>query len=513
MRRLALFLVATVGLSLAATRGSARATCPSTCTAQLAECKRTCPDGGQARRDCRAACAERSTCTAPGASIGTLAYVVTECTTDPQKRSSLKQTLFVRHGNCDPVPVATFGPSRPLTTPFDDPCTFYGVQRLGTSFHDSGQQGLAVGVFQNAAVLRDGSTVFNLTKQLSNVPALTPDVPEEGIFVVRAGESEPHRLGPPSRAPQLFSFRWSVSPDGRTIAFIDLGDPKEPPYYEAPQIFLLDTRRNRRKQLTHQPRRPNLTGDDNGIALPIFLNKRTIAYYSGSTDTHLRAFQVTTDGKESALGSFIAANGAQIVARFEVTSGSPHEVLGLFPNEPSVNQPGRFAREAFLVDGKQLVQLTNFHRSDTIPGGLGGAGVFVRGRMLFLATANDTGENPHELCQLFSVDTRGRPSSLRQLTHLPFDGRPSSVWGCISLPPGCGIWSLSTAADGVTGTVLFESSCDPVGANPFGGQIFAMRPDGTGLRQLTSARGMTTDPDGTVHVELAGPFAYPVGSH
>lgn len=56
---------------------------------------------------------------------------------------------------------------------------------------------------------------------------------------------------------------------------------------------------------------------------------------------------------------------------------------------------------------------------------------------------------------------------------------------------------------------MFSASCDPVGANPFGDQIFAMRPDGTGLRQLTNARGMTTDPDGTVHVELAGPFAYP----
>src|SRR5262245_11320109 len=507
VHRLVLVLVAIVGLSLTAPRGGAAATCQSTCTQQLEACKQTCPGGGQGRRDCRAACAERSNCTAPGARIRMLAYVVTECTTDPQKRSSLKQTLFVRHGNCDAVPVAAFGPSHPVTTPFGDLCTSYGVQRLGSSFYEI-DRGRSVGVFQNAAVLRDGSTVFNLTKQLSNLPALTPDVPEEGIFVVRADGSGLRRLGPPSRAPQLFSFRWSVSPDGRTIAFIDLGDPNEPPYYEAPQVFLLDTRRNRRKQLTHQARRPNLVVDDNGIALPIFLNKRTIAYYSGSTGIDLRAFQVTTDGKESALGTFIAANGAQIVSRFEVTSGSPHEVLGEFPNEPSVNTPGRFAREAFLVDGKQLVQLTNFHRSDTISGGLGGAGLFVRGRMLFLATANDTGENPHELCQLFSIDTLGKPSSLRQLTHLPFDGRPSSSSGCIFPPPGCGIWSLSTAADGVTGTVLFESSCDPVGANPFGDQIFAMRPDGTGLRQLTNARGMTTDPDGTVHVEMPGPFAY-----
>jgi hypothetical protein len=34
--------------------------------------------------------------------------------------------------------------------------------------------------------------------------------------------------------------------------------------------------------------------------------------------------------------------------------------------------------------------------------------------------------------------------------------------------------------DRITGTVLFASSCDPVGTNPFGEQLFAMRPDGTG---------------------------------
>ncbi len=91
--------MAIVGLSLAATRGRAAAACPSTCTQQLAECKRMCPAGGHGRRDCRAACSERSTCTAPGARIRTLAYVVSECTTDPQGRSSLKQKLLIRRGN------------------------------------------------------------------------------------------------------------------------------------------------------------------------------------------------------------------------------------------------------------------------------------------------------------------------------------------------------------------------------------------------------------------------------
>jgi len=67
---------------------------------------------------------------------------------------------------------------------------------------------------------------------------------------------------------------------------------------------------------------------------------------------------------------------------------------------------------------------------------------------------------------------------------------------------------LGVVPDKVTGTLLFGSSCDPVGSNPFGDQIFAMRRDGSGLRQLTATRGITVDPDGTVRVELPGPFAY-----
>jgi len=35
-----------------------------------------------------------------------------------------------------------------------------------------------------------------------------------------------------------------------------------------------------------------------------------------------------------------------------------------------------------------------------------------------------------------------------------------------------------------------------------------MRPDGLGLRQLTDAAGYTSNPDGSIRVELAGPFAY-----
>jgi hypothetical protein len=40
-----------------------------------------------------------------------------------------------------------------------------------------------------------------------------------------------------------------------------------------------------------------------------------------------------------------------------------------------------------------------------------------------------------------------------------------------------------------------------------------MRPDGTGLRQLTDVAGFTTHPDGSVRVELPLLFAYSATLH
>jgi len=56
--------------------------------------------------------------------------------------------------------------------------------------------------------------------------------------------------------------------------------------------------------------------------------------------------------------------------------------------------------------------------------------------------------------------------------------------------------------------LVFVSSCDPFGTNPNGEQIFAMRPDGSGLRALTDTRSVVHDPDGSVEVELPGPWSY-----
>ena len=179
------------------------AACPSSCTQQLAECKQTCAGGGQGRRDCREACAERTTCTAQGARIRTLAYVVTECTMDPQGLTSLQQTFFLRRGNCDPVPVMVVGPSTPAPDP-DQLCLQFGESRQSYSF-------LRTGVFQHMTLLPDGSgALFNVTKQFSVTPAVTPEPPEEGIFFVRADGSGLRKLGPASRVQAAAALAASV---------------------------------------------------------------------------------------------------------------------------------------------------------------------------------------------------------------------------------------------------------------------------------------------------------------
>src|SRR5262249_59807148 len=81
-----------------------------------------------------------------------------------------------------------------------------------------------------------------------------------------------------------------------------------------------------------------------------------------------------------------------------------------------------------------------------------------------------------------------------------------STTGCGAFePPGCYIL-LPGGVDPATGTLLFYASCDPFGANPYGDQLFAIRADGTGLRQLTHARGFVTEPDGSTTSENIPPL-------
>jgi len=60
---------------------------------------------------------------------------------------------------------------------------------------------------------------------------------------------------------------------------------------------------------------------------------------------------------------------------------------------------------------------------------------------------------------------------------------------------------------------LFDSAGDPFHTNVYGGQLFAMRPDGSGLRQLTDAPAAVANSDGSTTVELPGPFAHAATLH
>lgn len=171
----------------------------------------------------------------------------------------------------------------------------------------------------------------------------------------------------------------------------------------------------------------------------------------------------------------------------------------MLPGTPENPNPpiGTSVVELFVTDGNGFLQLTNFHRVDTSKLVSG-----VRGkRVFFKASADPLGTNPSRTCQIFSIDTLGR--RLRQLTKF---NNPSAT-GCRDLTlPGCHV--AGAFQDPVTGTVVFYSSCDPFGTNPAGGQIFAMHPNGSRLRQLTHTGAMVTHADGSLVVELPGPWSY-----
>ena len=143
--------------------------------------------------------------------------------------------------------------------------------------------------------------------------------------------------------------------------------------------------------------------------------------------------------------------------------------------------------------------MTNFGRSET-----GGALVDVdREHVYFEASANPLGTNRSENCQLFSIDRLG--SDLRQLTFFhETTGHTDS--GCRFGGSGCALGWVSQ--DPRSRTLVFYSSCDPFGTNPNGGQIFAMRPDGSGLHQLTDARGLVHEGPDVYTGDLPGPWAY-----
>jgi len=445
----------------------------------------------------------------------TLAYVVSVCHEDAAG-ASMRQSLQVRRGDQAPVTVAeiptVYFPALGL-------CPLYGQARFGLT-------STLVGALQRIGLSPDGSgVVFEITYDYSILlpfgfqSPLRPD--QEGIFYVRADGSGLRRLGDASRVPDaaisglpsasggfsayLAPF-YAFSPDGRLIAFTDRGPGPEG---DAIQIVTLDLTTGARTQVTRLPSMapPDVRGLPTPATVPgWFSDNETIVFWSRTNPDGLNpnqefpGFSIKTDGTNLKLFLPSVFPGAPVDPNFRITPGASTAALlyitGIVPVNPLPAFSYTTVEEVFSPNAEYGLQLTNFRRVDTATPVLS----IDRQRVFFAASANPLGINPTENCQLFSIDTLG--GDLRQLTH--FRAADHSEIGCLPIPgPGC--YVFAAGQDPETESLLLMSTCDPLGTNPNGLQIFVMRPDGTGLRQLTDTRGMVTAPDGSADVELPGP--------
>ena len=490
-RIIILSVVGLVGTSDLA-RGSG---CPSACTRELRACRARCAtQRGTARGDCRERCGGASTCNASGVRARTGAYVVVECRNDAAG-FSLHERLVVRRSNCDPVTVMELPPVGPVADPLQV-CRIYGEYRVSYG-------SVVVGRFQRIGVTPDGSGVIvEVTNDhvITGLEELSPEPPDEGIFLVSADGPERRWVGPPSRRKIIDdglvatgSPFVAVSPDGRFVAYEERGPDAEG--RDADQIAVIDLMTHERRLVTHLPQGPAPTGN------PAFVDDRTILFYNGSAGGR---FRVRVDGSRLRGIPDTSIAGGGIVPEFGIAQAGGNviaaRVLGRIPKVDYEDADGMSVRELFLIDGAHALQLTHFDYSDT---GGGFRPAVGRGRAIFVASADPVRENPDGVCQVFSVDTFG--GHLRQLTHFPDDGRDNH--GCRQVGPGYTCHVSGLALDQATGAILFDSSCDPLGRNPNGAQFFSMRTDGTGLRQITSFRGVEPV-EGGVQVEMPGPSAY-----
>ena len=483
----------------------AEGACNATCKRDLERCMATQCEGVP-RSVCRRRCKP--------VAIRMLAYVQNECRVDAGGVIVRHQQLRIRRGDREPITVAEYGPSIPAPDELGL-CRLYGESR-------SGPAGVVAGQLQRLGVSPDGSVVvFEVDSERPGLfPKIRLPADQQGLFLVRADGSGRRRLGPASREstfrtspdpsgtfPLLVSYSPLIafSPNGRRIAFTDRGPGSMGE--DAVQIMVLDLATGERTQVTRLPSGTPPSPDLFLTAYPRFIDNETVEFFTyvdpdGSNPEHqFTAFSVRIDGrslKSVPIPTGVATSSARILSTFGVAQ-LPTQLLALsVPGTPVNGGPGSSTiGELFVQDGKHLLQLTNFHRVDTTPLFLNG----TRTRAFFKASTEGN-------CQLFSIGTLG--SALRLLTHFNPGSHAVNDPACWNTaPPNCAVAVQGLASqDPVTSAIVFDSTCDPLHANASGEQIFAMRPDGHGLRQLTDAAGFTENPDGGIRVELPGPFAY-----
>jgi len=483
--------------------------CEKSCKAETTGCiaDRCAGLGGQAERECVETCKGIGGC----ARIGTVAWVMSTCT-----ERGYEQKLQIRRGDCDPVTVLDFPEPSPSL-----PCDLIGSLRFGFATEPP------TGAFHRLGVSPNGKrVVFEVADDFSMLGPnhLVPAGQKEGIFVVQNDGRGLRLLGPASRDPSFDilgdptapgGFRafiytpLSFKPNGASVVLTDLGPG--PGGEQAIQIFTLDIATGTRTQLTHLPFEPphpvGLVDLQKGTCCPVFLSNGRISFLSFIDIDGLNPerdqvqFVMNSDGSGLERVPLPVVAGRRVVPIFQTTPAPAQRsatVLAV-PGVPVNVEAGDTISEIFFFHRKSLLQLTNFGRTDTTTPDLTPDGK----RVLFAASADPFGTNPSGTCQLFSVSTEA--SGLRQLTR--FSSPEHSVRGCLqTTPPGCRI--LPYGVEPATATLVFYSSCDPFGTNPSGDQLFAISANGTHLRQLTHARGLFTDANGTVSAENIGPIGH-----
>src|SRR5262249_18120149 len=375
------------------------------------------------------------------------------------------------------------------------------------------------GVFERIGVTPDGSgVVFEVTNQFQLIGKTQLADEQRGFFFVRRGGSGLHRLGQPSSDPTYriatgrtanFQSYLPFSPSGRLVAYTDVGPA--PDGSDATQIFTLDVGTGQRTQVTSLPPR-TVPPADYGVWGQAFLNEQTIQFHTRTQEGDEAIYTIRTDGsglRRSAppqVPESVSASSVLPVFGVSRPTGTIVSLaLAATPENTDPYNPNSPVVEVFRTDGANLLQLTTFGRYDTYGVGGGDSGApLLRGRQVLLVASGDPfGENPFNNCQLFSTNFLG--GMLRQLTR--FDEGTHSVRGCIfSELPGCSL--LDVYQDPTTRWIVFYSNCNPVGRNPNGSQVFAMRPDGGRLRQLTNTAGARFGTGDEVDVEIPGPIAY-----
>jgi hypothetical protein len=375
-------------------------------------------------------------------------------------------------------------------------------------------------------VTPDGSgVVFEVTDEFQLIER-TPLAPEQrGFFYVRADGSGLRRLGPPSRDPtyriylaplgfgvNFYETYLAFSPSGRLVAYTDR--VAAPDGSAATGISILDvgTGRRRRPFLVTTLLPAFTPSGERSVAEYAFLDERTIRFRD-RTQEGQAIYTVRTDASGLRRAAPLpqvpeSVSASPVAPVFGVTRPTGSIVsLALRATAEDPNPSYRDPRvvEVFRIDGGNLLQVTAFGRNDSR--GVGGGGLsdrpVLRGsRVLLIASTDPFGENPFKNCQLFSIDPWG--NGLRQLTD--FDEGAASLRGCtFGAPPGCSF--ADVYQDPVTRWIVFYSNCHRFDSSFYGTQVFAMRPDGRRLRQLTHTAGARWVGD-EVQVEIPGPIAY-----